>query len=498
MYADEIQDSNSLHRWQVKIDSDFHRKSLSAAYRATSRIFPLVVAPRRNSFSIENEQLLAFRSLLNSGVVAALGNNKLVEACYSASSAINQRLGLFPSAAAAVALTKTALAAADPASAFDTPVSAAVEALEGFGNADVEEFWSEVRFDALLIDSGGGALLRPLWSSTPPEWFGSQNSIAQSSWKTREPEIWSFWLRWWDGVLSGNQLDWDLQKEVALIPDAIWQQGPAAVAQEIAAIEEQYLLRVTFNAERIVENPETGLLRLEPKSLLSSGNLRDVQDKMRDAADSFDEAGGANGPYAILTTEIEMLRRASDLADPRPIHLYDTSRRALRRTLGKVKEGFCPDDTLVQDFAIQLEELSSDLRLFNEDVQTAVSARATAKLKDAGPEARQVFQDAAEAIAAVAEGDLAKDLPDDALVATDPKADPELRRAALFRFASRMVRIDLGAKKALGKLKSVHESGKKLARRTADETKDYADLSKNAGTIGGAIGLVILLLRALF
>lgn len=54
---------------------------------------------------------------------------------------------------------------------------------------------------------------------------------------------WDFWMRWWDGVLSGNQLDWELQKEVAQIPDSTWQQGPAVVAHAISVIEENWRLR---------------------------------------------------------------------------------------------------------------------------------------------------------------------------------------------------------------------------------------------------------------
>jgi hypothetical protein len=45
------------------------------------------------------------------------------------------------------------------------------------------------------------------------------------------------WLRWWDAATSGHPLDWQLQHDIALIPDDIWQSGPGPVAEAIARIE---------------------------------------------------------------------------------------------------------------------------------------------------------------------------------------------------------------------------------------------------------------------
>ncbi len=37
-----------------------------------------------------------------------------------------------------------------------------------------------------------------------------------------EGKSWSFWREWYQVFLDGKPLDWELQKEVALIPDAEW------------------------------------------------------------------------------------------------------------------------------------------------------------------------------------------------------------------------------------------------------------------------------------
>ncbi|MEM7631024.1 MAG: hypothetical protein AAF227_03255, partial [Pseudomonadota bacterium] len=51
---------------------------------------------------------------------------------------------------------------------------------------------------------------------------------------------WGFWARWYDGMLHGAPMDWEVQQEVALIPDEVWTEGPTAVAREIEKIEAKY------------------------------------------------------------------------------------------------------------------------------------------------------------------------------------------------------------------------------------------------------------------
>ncbi len=87
-------------------------------------------------------------------------------------------------------------------------------------------------------------------------------------WQGGNPEHWSFWLRWWDGVLSGKQLPWDLQEKVALIPNEIWQQGAEAVSARIALIQEKFRLR----SEVAELRAELGLIREQAASVPHRGH----------------------------------------------------------------------------------------------------------------------------------------------------------------------------------------------------------------------------------
>jgi len=76
-----------------------------------------------------------------------------------------------------------------------------------------------------------------------------------------QPGAWEFWRDWYQGFLDGKPLDWELQRRVALIPDADWEKGPEHIARLIEEIREPFILK-----ERIAELeailPERGTSRL--------------------------------------------------------------------------------------------------------------------------------------------------------------------------------------------------------------------------------------------
>lgn len=51
---------------------------------------------------------------------------------------------------------------------------------------------------------------------------------------------WTFWATWYARAMAGDPLPWDLQKKIALISGDLWDDGPDAVALEIALIERNF------------------------------------------------------------------------------------------------------------------------------------------------------------------------------------------------------------------------------------------------------------------
>lgn len=69
-----------------------------------------------------------------------------------------------------------------------------------------------------------------------------------------DSEHMSFWREWYQGFLHGKPLDWELQKEIALIPDAEWNKGPERIAELIEELRKKYDRKPT-QAHEPVEEP---------------------------------------------------------------------------------------------------------------------------------------------------------------------------------------------------------------------------------------------------
>jgi hypothetical protein len=117
------------------------------------------------------------------------------------------------------------------------------DATEVLSNADVLNKQSTL--DATELKKGRDLENQPLWQFNAVTFFDDSSietkGLANLALESGDPN--SFWHRWWEGAKSGQWLDWDLQLEVALIPDEVWQAGPKAVAEAIAQIEEKFALR---------------------------------------------------------------------------------------------------------------------------------------------------------------------------------------------------------------------------------------------------------------
>lgn len=173
------------------------------------------------------------------------------------------------STAAAAAAAGSADAAANAAATADfSSISSFVSEATAFAAAYSREL-SYQRFTiansiASRIELAGGAAAMnlPLWDSSLPD------SILED-WKTlrrersKDLKVWGFWIDWYEGLLEGRAPDWELWREVALIDDAIWQDGPEAVSEAIEEIKSRLAPPVlppeivTAQARRLLAQPVT-------------------------------------------------------------------------------------------------------------------------------------------------------------------------------------------------------------------------------------------------
>ncbi|MGB4829275.1 MAG: hypothetical protein WBP18_18750 [Paracoccaceae bacterium] len=260
MDLEDIKDGESLSAWlDARPEATRRSDAVGVAERCALRVFPLFGLETDQSSEIKQDFTAppVLRLNLTSGVSRNYSTPGIKEAIDAARIAYADSSAASAARAAADnALDRAVAVHLGAASAATAAVAASREATSDGSKAFAAPvMWEQVRQDARLLERGEDPFTVPLWSSAPPNWFTQADARTRAIWAQDPPGTWDFWTRWWDGVLSGQQLPWELQKAVALIPDAIWKQGPAAVAAEIARIEEIHDLRqqATMLKEQLAE-----------------------------------------------------------------------------------------------------------------------------------------------------------------------------------------------------------------------------------------------------
>lgn len=410
MAAQDIHDEVSLRTW---LENQPQKSAVLLSARIAQRFFTFYAGEMAEDWARRRDvtALPILRQILTSGVAAVSPTPEV-------------------KSAAAAAARSAAANDADAVASYAAARSAAARAV----------FWDHVRRDVECLEQGRAPFDLPLWFGAAPDWFDEADARAQAIW-AQDAAIWDFWRRWWQGVKSGRPLDWRLQERVALIPDAVWDEGPAAVAKAILDIELALAIANTPNAEVLQVNPQSGLIQSIPVSHLPGSHLADIVDMMTDAAAIFDEQGGPNGPYAGLAGECGLLRSAVARYRTRPLMLLHSCQRVAGRVQGKVAAAEVPkDDALVGDFVATIARAVGDLLAFDPDVREAEEARARQTVTLPSPDLAPTLLAAAREAAGLSEGDLARELPEDAeIVLSDaPAAD---KAVAQYRLRSRLLRV---------------------------------------------------------
>ncbi len=126
-------------------------------------------------------------------------------------------------------------------------------------------FLEAMNSDVTAANEGRSLDSRALWPNGNP--LSTAWDDALDRWSRLRPG-WDFWIRWYEGTLSGKRLPFDVQEQMALIAPEIWDQGAEAVAAEIARIEEQF--RLQHEVARL--NEELAVARADIVALTNRGH----------------------------------------------------------------------------------------------------------------------------------------------------------------------------------------------------------------------------------
>lgn len=250
----ETPDGDSVDAW---LKTQSREVCIAIAMRSALRATAILGVATKDT-SMAALSLSAFRGVLSAGVASVLSDPGLREAAAFAA-ARSVRFGSFGGYSLAAESAFEAVSAVNVGEAAAArAVRAAAEAalyagheLEELRRADssVAEAAAAkaegATYAAFSGDAGrfeAGASAEAVFAAPP--WEEGEEPPALSEARERllafldaEPEVWGFWKRWYQGMFEGRPMGWDLQRRVALIPETVWQEGPASVAAEIARIE---------------------------------------------------------------------------------------------------------------------------------------------------------------------------------------------------------------------------------------------------------------------
>ena len=183
-------------------------------------------------------------------------------------------------------------------------------------------------------------------------------------------EIYSFWRRWYEGFLNGDPLPWDLQEQIALIPDETWEAGPEAVAAEIEKIEAEFQANPPNRPDSVPEL-ERSMLRQLVYGLLAVPDLTgdfalSAAETVERATQEYLNTSGEN----CLPPELEML-------DQIPGHF---------RRLASILTGATAEAEAVAALELEIEALNAKVARLEGELKVARSKTLNGRFKAAAIE----------------------------------------------------------------------------------------------------------------
>ena len=296
-------------------------------------------------------------------------------------------------------------------SAFNTSANAVHATVQAYHDSNVPLAATAVdatTLEALPVET---LLQRELWHGvTPPQQWVRGYKNLRDFWQA-DADTWDFWERWYESMVTGQPLSWDLQYRDAIeIQGTDWEAGAERVAERIAEIEASGVSRLL--RER-VELSETQRLRFVPLQAANDTLLPYLLDTVRDSLDQATSQlsnGLPKGAYQaqIITRALE--RYAND-----PQRIEMDFERARASLMGDMAEDAIPSTAANRDLIQNLGDAAAAIRDSNAEIAEARERLNRLRFEQLSEEDGRRIADAAEAVAAVAEDDSAKELREDAL-----------------------------------------------------------------------------------
>lgn len=333
--------------------------------------------------------------------------------------------------------------------------------------------------DLFDVEEGSAELFKSsLWQGFEDDLL-TGHMISGEYWSDA-PKNWAFWEGWYGGMLAGQPLPWELQRDVALIDDEIWQAGPEAVAGKIAEIEAAYWAERLPQHETLSQDEDTGKFRVTAEPF---DDAKAVERWLRQIDFALSLAVDSNtSDFNRMCTAFKYLNHTLENCrdDPNAIEQQVGIARGIIDT-NLARDGYASDDSL-EALSHVLEQIQVQMRADHPEVRKAWEKRIAQKLRETDRETKLA---AAGAIRAEKERTLDRlntemELDAEAVETSD---DPEVQAQAIRRAGGRAA-----------KMSAMERTGKVIKR--VDDSAGYKGV-RIAGT-GYTVGDILWMLGNLF
>ncbi|MBL4751970.1 MAG: hypothetical protein JKX71_15575 [Amylibacter sp.] len=401
----EVSNEDEFEEWLKGQNQPVH---IAIATRAALRSFPVAIvaiADKKEQLHTKTLSLLTGRAILTSAVVCNAPTDDVKAAARSSADSITDYT-VFPvndSIFSVISAAASAASAADSTANYAKfAISAAISTtdsasrLASFSDANIID-----------LDITTNLLQSPLWRN------GKFDGIFKVTWDKFVDEIlpnapeFNFWRDWYQGFLDGKPLDWNLQREVALIPDADWDKGPAHIADMIEEIKAQFLADKAPLAEKLELNPETGKFFVTPIPARKPDLLNTTLEKTADALD--DALNGRNGLSADDRVA-RVLRRCFEKYTHNPERIEMDFVDVHAGLTRQMASGELADSEEILSLAEVLKNGALDIRANHSDIAANRETRAAQALQELTPEQKQQLKDAQPILEAITEGEVLQDM----------------------------------------------------------------------------------------
>ncbi len=231
------------------------------------------------------------------------------------------------------------------------------------GTADIANGDFNAALDADVNRSHGEIITSSLWGSAyVPPWL--KDFVGKRIDVLDEVPALAFWKRWYVSALNGAPLDWELQRDVALIPHEVWDEGPESVSEEIAKIEFKYR---TSAVQRLVRNDEKGVFEPEedalPPSELADFVSTRIENALKAALQSVSPNIFNENSYEVIVV------RDTLASEPRSISILATGFYDAALALQKNNGTLYPEEVALTNLMNALGAATEELCELDEDAK---------------------------------------------------------------------------------------------------------------------------------